>query len=456
MISTILGRVSTIDAFMNSFILASTSSNPAALAIAVGIGIAGLLVLALIIRALRSQTLALGFATTAAQWALAYVAMIGPGQIIGDALFALTLACPVVAGFIAARAMRDQASALGVGCVSGFVNLLVVGALVGGGSSDTAMIVQGAMWSVGMLVVSGVLAMFGAWLSPRIFTNGGAAKISQWSWPAPAALFAMVSAATIFLLLITGGLVTGLEAGLAVPDWPNSFGHNMLLYPVSEMKGGVYYEHAHRLFGMLVGVTTFTMVLVVFREDRRTWVRALLAALLTLKWKSTTALLNFSGAVSVRVLTMLAPFVLLVQLFLGASYRHLQVPPHDGHPAYHPIWAMHGHIGFSIIAVLAVLLSASRMSAAAREIPALKLLGTCAAFMITILIVQVLLGLLAYVAVLVRRDAAIPLWELMFTSAHQATGALLFAAAIQGAAWARRLVAVEAPMDQQIIRGSVA
>jgi len=227
-ISTILDRVSTIDAFMNSFILASTSSNPAALAIAVGIGIAGLLVLALIIRALRSQTLALGFATTAAQWALAYVAMIGPGQIIGDALFALTLACPVVAGFIAARAMRDQASALGVGCVSGFVNLLVVGALVGGGGSDTAVIVQGAIWSVGMLVVSGVLAMLGAWLSPRIFTHGGAAKILQWSWPAPAALFAMVSAATIFLLLITGGLVTGLEAGLAVPDWPNSFGHNML------------------------------------------------------------------------------------------------------------------------------------------------------------------------------------------------------------------------------------
>lgn len=168
MISTILGRVSTIDAFMNSFTLASTTSNTAALVVALGIGIAGLLVLALIIRALRSQTLALGFATTAAQWALAYVAMIGPGQIIGDVLFALTLACPVVAGFIAARAMRDQASALGVGCVSGFVNLLVVGALVGGGSSDTAMIVQAAIWSVGMLVVSGVLAMFGAWLSQRI------------------------------------------------------------------------------------------------------------------------------------------------------------------------------------------------------------------------------------------------------------------------------------------------
>ena len=43
---------------------------------------------------------------------------------------------------------------------------------------------------------------------------------------------------TVFILLVTGGLVTGLESGLAVPDWPNSFGHNMLLYPISEMKGG--------------------------------------------------------------------------------------------------------------------------------------------------------------------------------------------------------------------------
>ncbi len=467
--------------------------------------------LALIIRAMRSQTLALGFATTAAQWALAYVAMMGPGLLIGNALFLLTLACPVAAGFVAARAMRNDASPIGVGFVSGFVNLLVVGALVGGGASDTSMMIQGAIWSVGMLVSSSVLAMVGAWLAPRIFTKVGVTTTAQWSWPAPAALFAIVSAATIFLLLITGGLVTGLEAGLAVPDWPNSFGHNMLLYPVSEMKGGVYYEHAHRLFGMLVGVTTFTMVLVVFRQDRRAWVRglacfallmvcvqglmgglrvtgtltlsqeaaqlspstliaiahgifgqvvfatmALLAALLTMKWKSTMSLRDFAGVSTLHTLTTIAPFVLLVQLFLGASYRHLQVPPHDGHPAYHPAWAMHGHLGFSIIAVLAVILAASRMSGAARETPALKALGTCAALMITALIVQVLLGLLAYVAVLMRKDAAIPLWELMFTSAHQVTGALLFAATILGAAWSWRLVSANAHMEHQLNRSSVA
>ena len=30
-------------------------------------------------------------------------------------------------------------------------------------------------------------------------------------------------------------------------DWPNSFGYNMFLYPLSRMTGGIYYEHAHRL-----------------------------------------------------------------------------------------------------------------------------------------------------------------------------------------------------------------
>jgi heme A synthase len=102
---------------------------------------------------------------------------------------------------------------------------------------------------------------------------------------------------------------------------------------------------------------------------------------------------------------------------------------------------MHGHVGFSIIATLAVILAASRLAAAAREHAPLRVLGRCAAVMIVLLIVQVLLGLMSYVAVLTRKDAAIPLWEIVFTSAHQATGALLLASAVQAAAWTRRLVA---------------
>lgn len=41
-----------------------------------------------------------------------------------------------------------------------------------------------------------------------------------------------------------GALVTSNDAGLAVPDWPNTFGHNMFLYPPSKWVGGIFYEHA--------------------------------------------------------------------------------------------------------------------------------------------------------------------------------------------------------------------
>ena len=64
--------------------------------------------------------------------------------------------------------------------------------------------------------------------------------------------------ATLFLL-IAGGLVTSAREGLAVVDWPNSFGYNMFLYPPSRMTGGIYYERAHRLFGSLVGLTVLVL-----------------------------------------------------------------------------------------------------------------------------------------------------------------------------------------------------
>src|SRR5439155_1676555 len=62
---------------------------------------------------------------------------------------------------------------------------------------------------------------------------------------------AAVTAATTFVLLFVGGLVTSTGSGLAVPDWPLSFGQ---VFP--PMVGGVLFEHGHRLvaavFGQLV------------------------------------------------------------------------------------------------------------------------------------------------------------------------------------------------------------
>jgi len=58
---------------------------------------------------------------------------------------------------------------------------------------------------------------------------------------------------TTFPLIFLGGLVTSHQAGLSVPDWPNSYGYNMFLFPINEWKGGILFEHTHRLMGTLVG-----------------------------------------------------------------------------------------------------------------------------------------------------------------------------------------------------------
>ena len=34
-----------------------------------------------------------------------------------------------------------------------------------------------------------------------------------------------------FPLIWVGGLVTSTDAGMAVPDWPTTYGYNMFLYP---------------------------------------------------------------------------------------------------------------------------------------------------------------------------------------------------------------------------------
>jgi heme a synthase len=67
---------------------------------------------------------------------------------------------------------------------------------------------------------------------------------------------ALVTAAVTVVLILFGGLVTNTGAALAVPDWPTTFGQNMFLYPWSNMVGGIFYEHSHRLIGAVVGLLT--------------------------------------------------------------------------------------------------------------------------------------------------------------------------------------------------------
>ena len=86
---------------------------------------------------------------------------------------------------------------------------------------------------------------------------------------------ALLTAGATFLLVIIGGIVTSTESGLAVPDWPTSFGYNMFTYPLTEMVKDpqILYEHSHRLMGSLVGLFTIALFLMFLFKDTRKWVK---------------------------------------------------------------------------------------------------------------------------------------------------------------------------------------
>jgi heme a synthase len=87
--------------------------------------------------------------------------------------------------------------------------------------------------------------------------------------------FAWLTCVATLLLICSGGMVTSKNVGLAVPDWPTTFGYNMFLFPVSKWVGGILFEHTHRLMGSLVGFLTIILAVWLWlREDRR-WVRSL-------------------------------------------------------------------------------------------------------------------------------------------------------------------------------------
>ncbi|OGL08581.1 MAG: hypothetical protein A3I17_03030 [Candidatus Rokubacteria bacterium RIFCSPLOWO2_02_FULL_72_37] len=77
---------------------------------------------------------------------------------------------------------------------------------------------------------------------------------------------ALLTATATLVLIVVGGLVTNTGAALAVPDWPNTFGYNMFLFPWSRMVGGVLYEHSHRLVAAVVGSLTLALAAALWRR----------------------------------------------------------------------------------------------------------------------------------------------------------------------------------------------
>ena len=85
--------------------------------------------------------------------------------------------------------------------------------------------------------------------------------------------YAVFVAASVLILICSGGLVTSHGAGMAVPDWPNSFGYNMFLFPLSHWVGDVFFEHTHRLIASGVGLLTVGLCLLILRVKDRVWVK---------------------------------------------------------------------------------------------------------------------------------------------------------------------------------------
>jgi cytochrome c oxidase assembly protein subunit 15 len=85
--------------------------------------------------------------------------------------------------------------------------------------------------------------------------------------------FAVLTAVATLILIAIGGLVTSHGVGMAVPDWPTTYGYNMFFFPFSKWVGGIFYEHTHRLFASFVGLLTTILAVWLWLRESRPWLR---------------------------------------------------------------------------------------------------------------------------------------------------------------------------------------
>ncbi|GAA5506567.1 COX15/CtaA family protein [Novipirellula caenicola] len=94
---------------------------------------------------------------------------------------------------------------------------------------------------------------------------------------------ALLTVCLTWPLIWVGGMVTTYDAGMAVPDWPNTYGYNLFLYPYKTWLLGpfdLFIEHGHRLLGALLGFTAIGLVVAAWRTEHRGWVKGFTAMIL--------------------------------------------------------------------------------------------------------------------------------------------------------------------------------
>jgi cytochrome c oxidase assembly protein subunit 15 len=413
-----------------------------------------------------SDLLVVAFGATTAMWAVLWVCLMPGLRLPGLVVIGLISLCPLVGGWILGR---YGGRSLGGGAVGGLfiaaVNFLVTASLIGGQQDQMA---QGYGWVAGFSAVMVVLTALG--------TIAAKKQRDPVNW---IGLFPLIMVATTTMLIAAGGIVTSLEAGMAVPDWPNTFGYGMIFYPLTLLQrdGMVYAEHTHRLWGMLVGLTSIVLLIQIWRGDSRRWVRfttlGLFAAVclqgylggsrvtldnlnmamvhgisgqLILAWVVVVAVgtsnawrrprIAHIGGQTDRWLLGAALAVLIAQLVLGAMVRHLPARP------------VMAHVSLASLVLMLILASALRVwGLHGQQAPVLRFFGIGAAALV---IVQVILGVAALLVTGMKPTEGEPTTaDVIFSTAHQFNGALLLGAMVALAVLAaRRIEPTSAPLDE--------
>ena len=89
--------------------------------------------------------------------------------------------------------------------------------------------------------------------------------------------FTVLTVGVTGLLISWGGFVTSIEAGMAVPDWPRTFGSWNTFNPVENwwQRTPLLAEHGHRILGQVVGLLTLVLAGWTYWNDPRRWMRYL-------------------------------------------------------------------------------------------------------------------------------------------------------------------------------------
>ena len=423
----------------------------------------------------RSYVLPLGFAMTVSMWAVAYFCRLPAVMAPSWLLLAMMLAAVAWWGWLTGSWVDGSwRSGVYVGAAAAVLNMLILGSLLS--SAEGGGLVPSALWWIpGSILAMALVA--GGFATAATFRREESTP-ADWT-----ALFSKVAVAATFLLVVAGGLVTSNEAGLAVVDWPNTFGSNMFLYPLARMTGGIYYEHAHRLFGALVGLTMVVLAMRLWRLKERSWVRRLaLATVVVVVVQGLLGGLRVTGSFTLstspeemapsialaithgvlgqiflgmvvalavvtsrwwrmappaepratvtadRTLQMWLVHSLVVQLVLGAAQRHLA-------------WGLIIHISLAAVVAMLAVVAGARAWGLYHGLWPVQRLGQ---LLLGLVSVQVTLGIAALAVTQGKALVGNPtVLEVTLATAHQATGAALLACSVALMVWCRRLFAPE-------------